>query len=153
LSATKVAFAGQDGPMTDNLKGLLGTHGRGVLATIRRNGRPQLSNVDFSYDAAAWLIRVSTTADRAKVANLRRDPRVSVYVPSDGLATYVVAEGEASLSAVAEHVDDAAVEELVEVYREVQGEHPDWDDYRRAMVEDERVVIRVRVDRFYGFAL
>jgi PPOX class probable F420-dependent enzyme len=96
---------------------------------------------------------VSTTADRAKVANVRRDPRVSVYVPSDGLATYVVAEGEASLSAVAEHVDDAAVEELVEVYREVQGEHPDWDDYRRAMVEDERVVIRVRVDRFYGFAL
>jgi PPOX class probable F420-dependent enzyme len=138
--------------MTDNLQGLLGTSGRGVLATIRRNGRPQLSNVDFCYDAAASLIRVSTTADRAKVANVRRDPRVSVYVPSDALATYVVAEGEASLSAVADNVDDDAVEELVEVYREVQGEHPDWDDYRRAMVEDKRVVIRVRVDRFYGFA-
>jgi PPOX class probable F420-dependent enzyme len=138
--------------MTDNLQGLLGTAGRGVLATIRRNGRPQLSNVDFCYDAAASLIRMSTTADRAKVANVRRDPRVSVYVPSDGLVTYVVAEGEASLSAVAEVVDDDAVAELIEVYRAVQGEHPDWDDYRRAMVEDKRVVIRVRVDRFYGFA-
>jgi PPOX class probable F420-dependent enzyme len=138
--------------MTDNLQGQLGTSGRGVLATIRRNGRPQLSNVDFCYDADASLIRVSTTADRAKVANVRRDPRVSVYVPSDGLSTYVVAEGEASLSAVAEQVDDAAVEELIEVYREIQGEHPDWDDYRRAMVEDQRIVIRVGVDRFYGFA-
>jgi PPOX class probable F420-dependent enzyme len=138
--------------MTDNLQALLGTSGRGVLATIRRNGRPQLSNVDFCYDADVALIRVSTTADRAKVANVRRDPRVSVYVPSDGLATYAVAEGEASLSAVAGQVDDAAVEELVEVYRAVQGEHHDWDDYRRVMVEDNRLVIRVRVDRFYGFA-
>jgi PPOX class probable F420-dependent enzyme len=138
--------------MTDNLVGLLGTSGRGVLATIRRNGRPQLSNVDFGFDPDASLLRVSTTADRAKVANVRRDPRVSVYVPSDGLATYVVAEGEASLSALAERVDDAAVEELIEVYREIQGEHPDWDDYRRAMVSDQRLVIRVRVDRFYGFA-
>jgi PPOX class probable F420-dependent enzyme len=138
--------------MTDNLPLLLGSSGRGVLATIRRNGRPQLSNVDFCYDAGSSLVRVSTTADRAKVANLRRDPRVSLYVPSDGLASYAVAEGEASLSDVAERIDDAAVEELVEVYRLVQGEHPDWADYRRAMVEDGRVVIRVRVDRFYGFA-
>jgi PPOX class probable F420-dependent enzyme len=138
--------------MTNTLQAMLGTSGRGVLATIRRNGRPQLSNVDFCYDPDAALIRISTTADRAKVANVRRDPRVSVYVPSDGLATYVVAEGEATLSAVAEHVDDAAVAELVEVYRQVQGEHPDWDDYRRAMVADQRIVIRVRVDRFYGYA-
>lgn len=138
--------------MTDNIEALLATYGRGVLATIRRNGRPQLSNVDFCYDAGASLIRVSTTADRAKVANLRRDPRVSLYVPSDGLATYAVAEGEASLSAVAERVDDAAVEQLVEVYRLVQGEHPDWDDYRLAMVTDKRLVVRIRVDRFYGFA-
>jgi PPOX class probable F420-dependent enzyme len=138
--------------MTDNLSLLLGSSGRGVLATIRRNGRPQLSNVDFCYDPDQLLIRVSTTADRAKVANLRRDPRVSFYVPSDGLAMYAVAEGEATLSGVAGTVDDEAVDELVEVYRLVQGEHPDWDDYRRAMVEDRRVVIRVRVDRFYGFA-
>jgi hypothetical protein len=54
--------------MTDNLQALLGTSGRGVLATIRRNGRPQLSNVDFCYDADVALIRVSTTTDRAKVA-------------------------------------------------------------------------------------
>jgi PPOX class probable F420-dependent enzyme len=138
--------------MTDPLPLLLGTTGRGVLATIRRNGRPQLSNVDFCYDAEALLVRVSTTADRAKVANLRRDPRVSLYVPSDGLTAYAVAEGEATLSAVAGSTDDAAVEELVEVYRLIQGEHPDWADYRRAMVADGRVVIRVRVDRFYGFA-
>jgi PPOX class probable F420-dependent enzyme len=134
----------------DGLLAIVGTTGRGVLTTMKRDGRPQLSTVD--YCAAGDLVRISTTDGRAKVANLRRDPRVSLYVPSQGLATYAVLEGEAELSAVAERRDDDVVEELIDLYRCVQGEHPDWDDYRRAMVDDRRLVVRVRVERRYGFA-
>jgi PPOX class probable F420-dependent enzyme len=123
-----------------------------VLVTIKRDGRPQLSNVDFCYDPTRSLARISTTDGRAKVTNLRRDPRASLYVPSSGLGTYAVAEGDVELSGVAERPDDDTVEELIYVYREVQGEHPDWADYRRAMVEDHRLVVRLAVSRFYGFA-
>jgi PPOX class probable F420-dependent enzyme len=138
--------------MTADLERLFGTRGRGVLATIKKDGRPQLSNIDFCYDAARSLVRISTTDGRAKVTNLRRDPRASLYVPSEGLATYAVAEGETELSDVARQLDDDTVGELIDVYRQVQGEHPDWDDYRRAMVDDQRLVIRLQVSRFYGFA-
>ena len=72
---------------------------RGALVTLRRDGRPQLSAVDYLADPAAGLIRVSSTADRAKVHNIRRDPRLSLYV-TDG-ESYVVAEGTGTLSAVA----------------------------------------------------
>jgi PPOX class probable F420-dependent enzyme len=138
--------------MTDDLRRLLGTSGRGVLVTIKRDGRPQLSNVDFCYDADASLAQISTTDGRAKVANLRRDPRASLYVPSGGLGSYAVAEGDVTLSAVAQRPDDDVVEELIDVYRRVQGEHPDWDDYRRAMVDDRRLVVRVTINHLYGFA-
>jgi hypothetical protein len=62
----------------------------------------------------------------------------------------VVVDGRAALSAVAADPHDAAVEELVELYRSIQGEHPDWDDYRAAMVRDRRLVVRIRADRAYG---
>ena len=127
---------------------LIGDKGRGALVTIRRDGRPQLSSVDYLADEAAGLIRISSTADRAKVHNVRRDPRLSLYV-SDG-GSYVVAEGTGSLSAVSASRDDAAVDELIDVYRGIAGEHSDWDDYRRAMVADHRLVIRLQVDRVYG---
>jgi PPOX class probable F420-dependent enzyme len=129
---------------------LAGQH-RGVLVTLRGNGRPQLSNVDYSYDAASRTIRVSTTADRAKVRNLRRDPRASFYVSSTDGARFAVADGTAELSATAADPGDAAVEELIRLYRDVQGEHPDWADYRAAMVADRRLVVRVRVERVYGY--
>jgi PPOX class probable F420-dependent enzyme len=138
--------------MAAELQGLFGTGGRGVLATIKRDGRPQLSNVDFCYDADRSLIRISTTDGRAKVANLRRDPRASLYVASAGMASYAVAEGDVTLSPVAQQPDDETVEELIDVYRQVQGEHPDWDDYRRAMVADHRIVVHLTVARMYGFA-
>jgi PPOX class probable F420-dependent enzyme len=129
---------------------LAGQH-RGVLVTLRRDGRPQLSNVDYAYDAASRTIRVSTTADRAKVRNLRRDPRASFHVSGADGARFVVADGQAELSAIAADPGDAAVEELIRLYRDVQGEHPDWADYRAAMVADRRLVLRVRVQRVYGF--
>jgi PPOX class probable F420-dependent enzyme len=131
---------------------LVGHTGRGVLVTLKRDGRPQLSNVDYVADPVAHTVRISTTEDRAKVRNLRRDPRASFYVTTNDGSAYVVAEGSANLSAPATDPDDATVAELVEVYRGVQGEHPDWDDYRAAMVADRRLVLRLRIDRIYGWA-
>ncbi|EWM18482.1 PPOX class F420-dependent oxidoreductase [Kutzneria sp. 744] len=130
---------------------LLDTRRRGALVTIKRDGRPQLSNVDFDYDATERMVRLSTTDDRAKIANLRRDPRVSLHVALPEGSAYAVFEGVAELSAVAADPHDKAVEELIEVFRGVQGEHPDWDDYRRAMVADRRLVVRFRIDHAYGY--
>lgn len=135
---------------SDAYEELLARTGRGVLTTIKSDGRPQLSNVLYAYDGAARLVRVSTTAGRAKTANLRRDPRASLYVTSADFWTYVVAEGVAELTPVAADPHDATVEELVEVYRALSGEHPDWDEYRRAMVRDRRLVVRLRVERLIG---
>jgi PPOX class probable F420-dependent enzyme len=122
----------------------------GTLATIKRDGRPQLS--DINYTAAPGVIRFSTRTALAKVANLRRDPRASLKVTATH--GYAVVEARAELSPPSEAVDDPTVEELVEVYRLVGGkEHPDWDDYRRAMVADGRLVVRLRVERLYGWIM
>lgn len=131
---------------------LLRERNEGILITMRRDGRPQLSNVNYAFDAGGQLIRVSTTDDRAKVRNLRRDPRASFHVSGQDFGTYAVAEGIADLSPVAGHQDDATVAELIELYRAVRGEHPDWADYRAAMVRDHRLVVRLRVERAYGLA-
>ncbi len=120
----------------------------GVLTTIKRDGRPQLSNVSYTFTDG--VVRVSVTAGRAKVANLRRDPRASFYVCAPDFRSYVVAEGTARLTAVAKDPQDETVEELVDVYRGITGEHPDWDEYREAMVNDARLVIRLPVTRIYG---
>jgi PPOX class probable F420-dependent enzyme len=122
----------------------------GALVALKRDGRPQLSNVSHVFDPATRLLRISTTADRAKVANLRRDPRASYYVTSPDQWSYAVAEGTAQLTPVAADPGDAVVDELVEVYRLIGGEHPDWDEYRAAMVADRRLVIRLAVERVYG---
>ncbi|AHD23453.1 pyridoxine 5'-phosphate oxidase [Rhodococcus pyridinivorans SB3094] len=123
-----------------------------MLATIKRDGRPQLSNVTYRYEPATRTFSVSITDDRAKTRNVRRDPRVSLFVDSDDKWSYAVAEGEAELTPVAADPHDDTVEQLVELYRAVQGEHPDWDDFRAAMVADRRLLLRVRVSRFYGAA-
>ena len=121
----------------------------GTLATIKRDGRPQLS--DVNYTAAPGLIRISTRAPLAKTANLRRDPRASLKVTAKR-GGYAVVDAIAELSPVAMDRHDATVEELIDVYRLVQGkEHPDWDDYRRAMVDDQRLILRLHVERLYGW--
>ena len=85
------------------------------------------------------------------MANLRRDPRASLLITSPDGWSYAVLEGTVTLSPVAREQDDATVEELIEVFRLVQGrEHPDWDDYRRAMVQDRRLVAALRVEHTYG---
>jgi PPOX class probable F420-dependent enzyme len=121
-----------------------------VLATIRRDSRPQLSNVVHAFDPVTKLIRISTTDDRAKTRNLRRDPRATYYIPGSDFWTFTVADTTAELSSVAQTADDAVVDELVEVYRAISGEHSDWDEYRAAMVEEKRLVIRLQVVGLYG---
>ena len=123
---------------------------QGVLATIRRDARPQLSNVVHTLDPTTELIRISTTNDRAKTRNLKRDPRATYYVPGSDFWKFAVADTTADLSPVARSVDDAVVDELVEVYRAISGEHPDWDEYRAAMVSEERLVIRLHIVSLYG---
>lgn len=134
------------------LLALVATGSVGVLATLKRDGRPQLSNVSYTYDADARLIRVSITDSRAKTANIRRDPRVSFQVSAASGWSYAVVEGTAELTPVAAEPHDATVDELVEVFRAISGEHPDWDEYRAAMVQDGRLVLRIPVERVYGLA-
>jgi PPOX class probable F420-dependent enzyme len=121
----------------------------GVLVTLRADGRPQLSNI-FYLAGADGSIRVSVTDDRAKTVNLRRDPRAQLYVTRDDFFAYVVLDGTASLSPVAGEVDDPVVDELVEMYRLASGEHPDWNEFRRAMVTDGRLVLTLSAGRAYG---
>jgi PPOX class probable F420-dependent enzyme len=120
-----------------------------VLVTVKRDGRPQLSNV-LHHVFGDGVVRVSITADRAKYANLAREPWAALHVTRDDFFAYAVLEGTVELSPVAASPDDATVDELVEVYRALMGEHDDWDDYRRSMVADRRVVVRLRPERAYG---
>ncbi|WP_314220934.1 TIGR03618 family F420-dependent PPOX class oxidoreductase [Streptomyces zaehneri] len=136
---------------TQNALLALLSEGRGgVLVTLKRDGRPQLSNVVHHYSPDEGVVRISVTDGRAKTRNLRRDPRASYHVTAADRRAYTVAEGTADLSPVAKDPYDATVEELVRLYRDLVGEHPDWDDYRAAMVRDRRLVLRLRVERAYG---
>lgn len=121
----------------------------GVLATHKRDGRPQLSNITYVVGDDG-VVRISITATRAKYANLRRDPRASLHVAQSDFWAYVVIEADAELTPVAASPDDATVEQLVDLYRAVAGEHPDWDDYRAAMVRDRRVLLSLRPTHAYG---
>ncbi len=122
---------------------------QGVLVTLRRDGRPQLSNIAYRVGTDD-VVRISVTADRAKTRNLERDARASLYVSRDDFWAYLVIDGTAELTPVAERPDDPTVNELVDLYRSLQGEHPDWDEYRAAMVNDRRLVVRLRPERAYG---
>jgi PPOX class probable F420-dependent enzyme len=120
-----------------------------VLVTMRTNGRPQLSNVGHLVGDDG-LIRISITAERAKYKNLLRDPWAALDVARDDFYAYAVIEGDVELSPVASRVDDEIVDELVEIYRGIAGEHENWDDFREAMVREQRVVARLRPTRAYG---
>lgn len=124
----------------------------GVLVTIKKDGRPQLSNVGYAFDEPAGIIGISVTNTRAKTGNLRRDPRASFYVSSDDMNTFLVAEGIAELTPVARDPNDATVDELVAHFRAVRGEHPNWPEFRAAMVADQRLLIRLSIDHTYGLS-
>ena len=122
---------------------------QGVLITLKADGRPQSSNVAFALGDDD-VIRISITDSRAKTANMRRDPQVSLHVNRDDFYAYVVLEADAALTPTAEGVDDDTVDQLVEYYRSVAGEHPDWDEYRKAMVDDGRLLLTLSPTRAYG---
>lgn len=121
----------------------------GILATIRSNGRPQLSNITYAIDDQD-VIRLSVTANRAKTKNIQRDARVSLHVIREDFWAYVVIEGDAELTGVSTEPGDAVGQELADLYRKLNGEHPDWDDYFQAMIVDQRQVLRIRPTHAYG---
>jgi PPOX class probable F420-dependent enzyme len=123
-----------------------------TIVTLKRDGKPQLSNVGHAVGDDG-LVRVSITATRAKYHNLVRTPWAALHVngPGQDFWSYAVVECSAELSPVAADPHDATVDELVELYRSVAAaEHPDWEDYRRAMVADRRVVLRLTPTYAYG---
>jgi len=124
---------------------------QGVVTTIRSSGRPQLSNIVYALGDDD-VARISVTDSRAKTKNLRRDPRASLYVVGDDFWSYVVLDGTAELTPVAADLVDETVDELVALYRAVADEHPNWDEFRRDMVAEGRLVVRLHFDHAYGMA-
>lgn len=120
----------------------------GVLMTIKADGRPQASNINYHADGVR--VRISVTADRAKTANVRRDPRTSLHVTSADFWSWVVVEGTASLSRVASEGDDETAQTLRQLYRDVRGEHNHWANYDAAMIADRRQVLTMTVEHAYG---
>jgi PPOX class probable F420-dependent enzyme len=114
---------------------------KATLVTSRKNGRPQLSPVTCGVDDEGRVV-ISTYPQRAKAANLRRDPSVSVLIHSDDWnGPYVQLDGTA---AVIDQPD--AVEPLVDYFRSISGEHPDWNEYRQAMRDQGKSLIQVTVE-------
>ncbi|SER28520.1 PPOX class F420-dependent oxidoreductase [Actinokineospora terrae] len=142
--------------MTDTTfdpRALLAQSRLGILATIKADGRPQLSPVMPFYDRDRDVILVSMTDGRAKTVNLRRDPRATLEVTSPDGWTWATAEGIATLVGPGTTPDGPEVDALVDYYRRAAGEHPDWQDYRATMVADHRVLMTMTVDHVYGAKL
>lgn len=116
---------------------------RAILATIRRDGRPQMSPVTLGVDDTGRLV-VSTYPERAKTLNVRANSAVSVCVSSDDFGDeWIQIDGTAEVLDLPE-----ALEPLVEYYRNIAGEHPDWDEYRQAMEQQGKVLLRIEIVRW-----
>jgi len=115
---------------------------RAVLATIERDGRPQLSHVSYTLDDDG-LIKVMVSSALAKTRNLKRDPRATLSILADDWYQYVVVEGTCTV------IENDAVPLLRHVYERIVGPHPDWADFDVAMVRDRRAVLAITVDRIY----
>lgn len=133
--------------LTSALRFASGTS-RSILITLKRDGRPQSSNV--THAVADGRLLISVTADRAKTRNAARDPRVSLHVLGPDFWSWVAFEGAAALTPPAADPGDETVDALVGYYREASGEHPDWAEYRQAMVEDRRVLMTIAPTHVYG---
>ncbi len=126
----------------DEARTFLRANHSAVLATFRRDGRPQLSPVAAGVDDEG-RVEISTRETAMKVKNLRRDPRISLCVLNQGFyGDWAQVEG------IAEIVErPEALDLLVDYYRRISGEHPDWDEYRQAMADQQRVLVRFEIDR------
>jgi PPOX class probable F420-dependent enzyme len=117
-------------------------HHDAVMFTYRRDGSPQMSPITCNVDPDGFVV-VSTRETALKTKNLRRDPRVSLCVVSQGFyGEWIQVDGTAEVIALPD-----AMERLIDYYRSLRGEHPDWDDYRAAMTRDRRVIVRITVER------
>jgi len=126
---------------TNEARQFVREHHRAVLATRRTGGQPQMSPVAAAVDAAGKIV-ISTRETAIKTRNLRRDPHASLCVISDGFfGPWIQIDGVAEIVALPE-----AMQGLVDYYRAVSGEHPDWDEYRRAMEQERRVLVRITID-------
>jgi PPOX class probable F420-dependent enzyme len=127
----------------DEARDYLRSHHRAVMATTRRDGTPQMSPVTVTVDDDG-MVTVSSRETAVKVKNLRRDPRAWVCAFPDTFygGPFVQVEGTATIVELPE-----AMELLVDYYRSISGEHPDWDDYRAAMERDQRVLVRLDITR------
>jgi PPOX class probable F420-dependent enzyme len=126
----------------EQARNFLRQHNRAVLATRRTNGDPQLSPIIATVDTAGDVI-LSTRETAYKTKNMRRDPRVSLCVVTDAFfGPWIQIDGTAEVISLPD-----AMELLVDYYKRISGEHPDWDDYRRAMQEEKRVLVRIQMDK------
>lgn len=116
-------------------------HLTAVLITLRKDGRPQSSDISYAVVDGSFVI--SITESRAKTANIRRDPRVVLHLSQPDGYTYLSFDSIASLTPAAAEPDDAVADQLVDYYRLVSGEHLNWDEYRQAMVDDRRLIATV----------
>jgi PPOX class probable F420-dependent enzyme len=133
----------------DELWQLLATRRQAVLATIKGDGLPQLSNVLYLSEPDGRAVRISTTADRRKAHNLARDPRAVLHVSGDDFWAFAVAEGRAELSAVATHAGDQACQELLAVHSAFYGT-VEPDAFFAEMITNRRLVIRIDFHHIYG---
>ncbi|MCG8916326.1 PPOX class F420-dependent oxidoreductase [Actinokineospora sp. PR83] len=134
-----------------NPHALLAESRLGVLATIKADGLPQLSPVLPYYDEEAGTIRISTREGLSKTRNLRRDQRAALEVTSADGKSWATAEGTVTITGPSTDAHGPEVQALVDWYRVASGgEHPDWDEYRAAMVDDRRVLVTIAVTRVYG---
>jgi PPOX class probable F420-dependent enzyme len=126
----------------DEARAFLRNNHRAVMATSRADGRPQMSPVTVAVDGEGRVM-VSTRETAMKTKNLRRDPRVSLCLLTDQFfGEWGQVEGDAEIVPLPE-----AMDLLVDYYRRVSGEHPDWDDYRAAMASQRRVIVRFAITR------
>lgn len=117
-------------------------HHRAVLATVRADGRPQLSPVTAAVDDDGRVL-ISTRETAVKAKNLAREPHASLCVLNDGFfGEWIQAEGPAEIVRLPD-----AMELLTDYYRRVAGEHPDWAAYRDAMQRERRVIVRITITR------
>ena len=138
--------------LTDNVKQFLSENHRAVLTTFRKNGAAQMSILSVGYykDGVAF----TTTEDRAKLANLRRDSRCSLLVSKDSWWGFIVLEGKAKVMSADNTDADELRQTLRDVFVAASGEeHPNWDEYDQAMRDDRRSAIIVVPERIYGTAL
>ena len=116
---------------------------RAVLATIRRDGRPQLSNISYLLDDDG-RIKISVTETRAKTYNLRRDSRATLSVQGDNWSQYLCIDGTTTIR------DGNPLAELRHVYQRIAGKpHPDWAEFDRAMIDERRILLEITVDHLY----